>query len=69
MKEIKKLSANCKFGTGLSEQLKDRLVSDVHSKESKRLFRTIKDENLTFDKALEIAIQSENVEREIPEHN
>lgn len=59
VKEIKKLSSNCKFGDGLIELLRDRLVNGVYSNEVKRKFRFEKDENLTFDKAFEIAIQTE----------
>jgi len=59
VKEIKKLSSNCKFGDGLMERLRYRLISGVYSNEVKRKFRFEKDENLTFDKACELAIQTE----------
>jgi len=41
------------------DRLRDRLVSGVYSNEVKRKFRFEKDENLTFDKAYELAIQTE----------
>lgn len=40
------------------ERLRYKLVSGVHSNEVKRKLRLEKDDNLTFDKALQIATQT-----------
>jgi len=64
VKEIKKLSVNCKFGDGLLERLGDRLVSGLVSSEAKRRIR-MEDDNLTFDKAFEIASQVELATKDV----
>lgn len=64
VKEIKKLSSNCKFGKGLTEHLRDRLVSGLRNNKIKRRFRLMKEDDLTFDNALKEALLDELADKD-----
>lgn len=59
--ELRHLSEHCEFGTTLNEMLRDRLVCGVEEPKIQR--RLLAEHDLTFDKAFELAIASESVDK------
>ncbi|KAG6439336.1 hypothetical protein O3G_MSEX000687 [Manduca sexta] len=59
--ELKKLSKGCEFGKWLEESLRDQLVCGLRSEVVRQ--RLFTEENLTFEKALALAIAIEAAEK------
>ena len=60
--ELRKLAEYCEYGATLSDMLRDRLVCGILDRTVQR--RLLQQHDLTFDKALEIALTSETAEKD-----
>ena len=60
--ELRKIAKHCEFGEVLSDMLRDRLVCGTNNKgiQSRLLLQT----ELTFDKAMEVALAAEAAEKD-----
>ena len=65
--ELKKLAQSCNFGQHLDEALRDRLVCSMKSQGAQR--RLLAEPDLTQDTALEIALATEAMEKNIQQLN
>ena len=59
--ELRHLSEHCEFGSTLNEMLRDRLVCGVE--EPKVQQRLLAEPDLSYDKAFELALASESVDK------
>ena len=62
MAELRLLAAHCNFAATLDEMLRDRLVCGINDNGTQR--RLLAEPNLTFKKALELALALESAERD-----
>ena len=60
--ELRKLAEHCEYGTTLSDMLRDRIVCGISDRTVQR--RLLQQHDLTFDKALEIALASEAADKD-----
>ena len=60
--ELRKLAQHCDYGSVLSDMLRDRLVCGVADKSIQR--RLLQTTDLTFDKALEVALATEAADKD-----
>uniref|UniRef100_A0A8C9TFI9 ribonuclease H n=1 Tax=Scleropages formosus TaxID=113540 RepID=A0A8C9TFI9_SCLFO len=63
--ELKKLSEHCQFGDGLSDALRDRLVCGILQESIQK--RLLTESDLTFKRAVEIAVAMETAARDAVE--
>ena len=66
--ELRKVSEYCEFGTTLDSMLRDRLVCGVRDVRLQRrllIGRLLAESNLTFSKALDLAVAAELVEKNV----
>ena len=61
--ELRKVSEYCEFGTTLDSMLRDRLVCGVRDVRLQR--RLLAESNLTFSKALDLAVAAELAEKNV----
>ena len=59
---LKKCSERCQFGSFLEESLRDRLVCGLRSKNAQK--RLLAEQELTWKKALEVAVAMESAEKQ-----
>lgn len=62
---LRKLSLHCKFGQNLNDTLRDRLVCGLQNEQIQK--RLLSEKDLTYDKALEIAMSMESAQRDVKE--
>jgi len=60
--ELKMQAANCEFGASLDAALRDRFVSGIKNETCQR--RLLSEDNLTFARAFEIALNMETTDRD-----
>lgn len=65
--ELRHLTEHCKFGATLSEMLRDRLVCGINNEPIQR--RLLSEKELTYDKALEIALSMEAAATNVSHRN
>ncbi len=63
--ELKKLSEHCQFGDGLNDTLRDRLVCGISQESIQK--RLLSEADLTFKRAVEIAVAMETAARDAVE--
>ncbi|MGH0157174.1 UNVERIFIED_CONTAM: hypothetical protein FKN15_033151 [Acipenser sinensis] len=63
--ELKKLSEHCQFGEGLNDALRDRLVCGILQESTQK--RLLTEANLTFKRAIELAVSMETAARDATE--
>ena len=61
--ELRQLTQYCEFGTTLNDMLRDRLVCGIQDKRIQR--RLLSEQNLTLDKAIDLAQTMETAEKDI----
>lgn len=60
--ELRKIAEYCEYGEVLSDMLRDRVVCGISNKRVQR--RLLQEPDLTFDKALEMALAAETADRD-----
>lgn len=60
--ELRKLAEYCEYGTTLSDMLRDRLVCGIRDSAVQR--RLLQQQDLTFDKAMDIAVACETADKD-----
>ena len=60
--ELRKIVKYCEYGEVLSDMLRDRVVFGISNKRVQR--RLLQEPDLTFDKALEMALAAETADRD-----
>ncbi|XP_030586939.1 uncharacterized protein K02A2.6-like [Archocentrus centrarchus] len=63
--DLRRLSEHCQFGEGLSDALRDRFVCGLHNESIQK--RLLTEDNLTLNRALEIAISMETAAKDAGE--
>ena len=59
---LRSIAEHCEYGAVLNDMLRDRLVCGIHDQGIQR--RLLQQTDLTFDKALEVALASEAAEKD-----
>lgn len=62
---LKRLSIDCEFGSNLNDTIRDRFVCGLRNKATKR--KLLSEKNLTYARAIEVAISDEAASRDIGE--
>lgn len=60
--QLKKLSEHCEFGANLGDSLRDRIVCGLHNESIQK--RLLVEANLTFDKAVKLAVAMETATKD-----
>ena len=64
MNDLKQLSLHCDFGKNLDKSLRDQFITGLRSAQIKKVL--LQEANLNFAKAIQLAQQTEAIERELP---